>query len=51
MPGKKGIVSKAQQGYLFAHDPKVAEKMMKEAQAAGVDTKHLPKYSKKKKGK
>jgi hypothetical protein len=49
MPGKKGIVSKAQQGYMFAKHPKMADKMMHEAQAAGVDTKHLPKHAKKKK--
>lgn len=51
MPGKKGIVSKAQQGFMFAKHPKMAKKMMDEAQAAGVDTKHLPRYAKKKKGK
>ncbi len=49
MPGKKGFTSKAQQGYMFAKHPKIAKKMADEAQAAGVDMKHLPRYAKKKK--
>jgi hypothetical protein len=50
MPGKKGIRSKAQQGYMFANHPETAKKMMHEAKMAGVDTRKLPRHVRKKKG-